>query len=123
MNKKAKNIKKMNTCVKSRPLQKIKFTPIDNRPKALTPNNSDVIVLRGTKVTVNRPAGKRPNEHQSPNENAKRRLFDNDEDVGMALPQDFPFDDKLGDLPDDLNEIWGVPDDDMKEENFKIIFF
>ena len=41
----------------------------------------------------------------------------------MALPPDFPFDDKLGDLPDDLNEIWGVPDDDLKEENFKIIFF
>jgi len=103
----------MITCVKSRPLQKIKFTPIDNRPKVLTPNNKDV--LRGMKVTES----KRPNENPTKEEKPKRpktlapktqlnfEEFTSDNDEVMAgntpasqsLPPDFLFDDELGDLP------------------------
>ena len=126
----------MITCVKSRPLQKIKFTPIDNRPKVLTPNNKDV--LRGTKATET----KRPNEIPTTEEKPKRPKtlapktqlnfegFDSDNDEVMAgntpaspsLSPDFVFDDNLGDLPpqilpDDMNKFWGSDSDSDEKDD------
>ena len=128
----------MITCPKSRPLQEKKFTPIDNRPKALTPNNKEKDVLRGTKATET----KRPNEIPTKEEKPKRPKtlapktqlnfegFDSDNDEVMAgntpaspsLSPDFVFDDNLGDLPpqilpDDMNKFWGSDSDSDEKDD------
>lgn len=103
---------KKGTCVKTRPLEIINFTPTDNRSEALTPsNNKDV--LRGTKVTVNRTVGKRQNEG-SPKQGKKlkkvrRKISFDDED------EDFVVEDEDFDKEDEDVHMENKNNDDNKE--------